>query len=65
MAMTPRPSKSKNGKLRRIVIEPAENGFVIECEYKSGPKEPCCPEPVRKVAKDLDDLYEILSSKLS
>jgi len=55
--------KSRNHAISEISIEPAENGFVVTCRYKSnGPN----VEPsVKKVATDLDSLYAILAKKLS
>jgi len=58
----------KNGKIKRVVIEPAGNGYIVRCEYKAEPKagsvyaEPTHEEP--SIATDLDSLYALLARKL-
>lgn len=56
--------KSPSSKtVSRVVIEPAEGGFIVTCEYEGG-KEPMYSKPVKKVAKNVEELYDILEEKL-
>ncbi len=54
-------SSKKSHTVSRVVVEPAQGGFIVTCEYEGGEG---YAKPVKKVAKSVDELYDILEDKL-